>query len=40
MKVWKYSLWTATLFVVSWAIALISALTAGKGLDKMREEPR
>jgi hypothetical protein len=31
MKVWKYSLWTATLFVVSWVICLVSALVAGKG---------
>lgn len=31
MKVWKYSLWTVTLFVVSWIICLVSALVAGKG---------
>lgn len=31
MKVWKYSLWTASLFVVSWVVCLISAVVAGKG---------
>jgi hypothetical protein len=34
MKIWKYTLWTATLFVTSWAITLISALVGGKSIDK------
>lgn len=31
--IFKYGLWAGTLFVVSWAIALISAVVASKGGD-------
>jgi hypothetical protein len=36
LKIWKYSLWTATIFVVVWVISLISCIVGGKGIDKMR----
>lgn len=35
MRVWKFSLWTATLFVATWFVLLVSALVAGKGIDKV-----
>lgn len=32
----RYGLWAATLVVVAWATALMSALVGGKGIDKVR----
>lgn len=36
MKAVKYGLWAATLVVVAWVTALVSAVVAGKGIDKAR----
>lgn len=38
MKAWRYTLWSVTLVIITWAICLISAVVGGKGVDKMRDK--
>lgn len=35
MRALKYFLWAATLVVVAWVVTLVSALVAGKSIDKI-----
>lgn len=35
MRALKYFLWAATLVIFAWAITLISAVVANKGIDKI-----
>lgn len=40
LTIWRYSLWTITVFVVIWIICLVSAVVGGKSVDKLRQPIR